>query len=329
MGLNRRGSGYADLPVNPSLAASLPTTTTIIPCLPIQAIEATPSNFSITPRSKPRVVALGGTFDHLHAAHKLLLHLALFLTGSKLIVGVVSDSLLTSKSNASLVQPLHERIRAIEQFLILRGASPPFQTHDDGREDEGNEGKVRMQVEEIHDAFGPTAYDEDIHALVISQETWSGGQAVNTLRREKGLPELELFVIDVIASSLESFDTAITTTRRPDTQRRRRSPNAQSIDEPSQESSKGSYGKTVHAGSSGDQTGKIRHEVEMEQQGMVEIGIEGEDVDAVGNGDDAGMDGGEEEVRTIDLSGQTDEKKLKELKMGSTAIRQWIAEHGE
>lgn len=34
------------------------------------------------------VVALGGTFDHLHCGHKILLSMALWITADKLIVGI-------------------------------------------------------------------------------------------------------------------------------------------------------------------------------------------------------------------------------------------------
>jgi pantetheine-phosphate adenylyltransferase len=176
------------------------------------------------PSAGPSTVALGGTFDHLHAAHKLLLHLSLFLATKKLIVGVMSDSLLSTKSNALFVQPLAERIRGVEEFLSR------CQNHSK---------EVFLDVVEIHDGLGPTAWDPDIDALVVSTETLSGGGMVNDTRRRKGFQELEVFVIDVIASRLDE-----------------------------------------------------------ESEG----------------------------VRTVDLSGERDEKRLKELKMGSTAIRQWLAE---
>ena len=174
--------------------------------------------------------ALGGTFDHLHAAHKLLLHLALFLTTNKLIVGVMTPSLLKSKSNAQLLQPLDERIRTTKDFLSRQGTG------------------VELDVVEIHDPFGPTAWDGHIQALVVSKETVSGGEAVNKKREEKGLRKLDVWVVDVIAA------------------------------EPS------------IAPSEKDQ------------------------------GDVGG-------IKTRDLSHVDDEGELKELKMGSTAIRQWIKDH--
>lgn len=38
------------------------------------------------------VVALGGTFDHLHAGHKILLSMGAWLASRKLIVGVTGKS---------------------------------------------------------------------------------------------------------------------------------------------------------------------------------------------------------------------------------------------
>ncbi|WVQ98693.1 hypothetical protein IAU59_005824 [Kwoniella sp. CBS 9459] len=161
------------------------------------------------------VVALGGTFDHLHAAHKLLLHLALFLASHKIIVGVMSDSLLGSKSDAALVQKLPERLDGVQRFLLRlggtflgpsTGAEPPSYTDravldfvaDAGPRTSSSAGRIEVAAAEITDALGPTRYDPDIQALVVSRETVSGGKAVNATRKEKGLCELDIWVVDVI-----------------------------------------------------------------------------------------------------------------------------------
>jgi len=205
----------------------------------------------------PSVVALGGTFDHLHAAHKLLLHLALFLSTRKLIIGITADALLASKSHAELVESYDHRAEAVTDFLSRHNAP-------------GGRPPVELDPVRISDVYGPTAHDPLINALVVSRETVAGGDAINKLRREKGLKELTVFVIDVIASTLEGADGP------------------------------GPEGMAVEPV---DPAG----EEDVESEGRIHVRV----------GD---------EVRTLDLSGEADEKRLKELKMGSTAIRQWIAD---
>ena len=118
----------------------------------------------------------------------------------------MADSKLTSKTNADLIEPLDKRIRTIEEFLERRGARRKLSTSQDSTPEELDDGGVRMDVVEITDPYGPTAWDEDIQALVVSHETLSGGGMVNTLRKEKGLPQLEVFVVDVIAAEVSATD---------------------------------------------------------------------------------------------------------------------------
>jgi pantetheine-phosphate adenylyltransferase len=224
-------AGYEKIPMIYFLKTLLPSAPLeILPCPPF------PSTSSLTPQSSeyPTVV-LGGTFDHLHAAHKLLLQLSHFVCSRRIIVGVMSDSLLHSKSNASLVEPLPIRIKGVEGFLSRCG--------------EG----ILIEVVEIHDPFGPSISDPDIQAIVVSKETKSGGEAVNRERKKGNLGVLQMFVIDVIASEQEEI-----------------------------------------------------------------VGQEEKDLRERAAGE------GGEMKRSRDLSQVEDEGKLKELKMGSTAIRQWI-----
>ena len=231
----------------------------MIPHPPLDETVPAGSEFSVSAPAKagPSVVALGGTFDHLHAAHKLLLHLALFLSTRKLIIGITADALLASKSHADLVESYDHRAGAVTDFLsrhnALRGRAP-----------------VELDPVRISDVYGPTGYDPNIDALVLSRETVAGGDAINKLRGEKGLRELDVFVIDVIASMLDGAEGG------------------------------GPGGTAVEPV---DPAG----EDDVEREGRIHVRVG-------------------EEVRTLDLSGEADEKRLKELKMGSTAIRQWIAD---
>lgn len=56
------------------------------------------------------VTALGGTFDHLHAGHKILLTMAASITTRKLIVGVTGSSSLSLSAlgSARLADPVRE-----------------------------------------------------------------------------------------------------------------------------------------------------------------------------------------------------------------------------
>lgn len=135
------------------------------------------------------VSAMGGTFDHLHAAHKLLLHMALFATEQRLIIGVMADRLLATKSHADVLEGLDTRLGAATAFLRRCG---------------GDARGVILDVVEIQDALGPTAWDPEISLLVVSKETLSGGEMVNRVRGEKGLSKLDMLAIDVISSEFSA-----------------------------------------------------------------------------------------------------------------------------
>ena len=61
--------------------------------------------------------------------------------------------------------------------------------------------QLEFEILPIHDIYGPTAYDPEISALVISEETQAGANSVATLRAEKGLQKLDVYVISVIANT--------------------------------------------------------------------------------------------------------------------------------
>ncbi|KAJ8472668.1 hypothetical protein ONZ45_g16571 [Pleurotus djamor] len=134
------------------------------------------------------VVALGGTFDHLHAGHKILLSMGAWITEKKMIVGVTDDALLKSKANKHLLEPLSTRIARVQEFLAL---FKPELTYD---------------VVPIEDVYGPTGWDPNVQALVVSKETLGGAASIAKHRAERGFPALETFVIDVISPSDSNLD---------------------------------------------------------------------------------------------------------------------------
>ncbi|KAJ3156510.1 hypothetical protein HDU89_004292 [Geranomyces variabilis] len=131
-------------------------------------------------------VAMGGTFDHLHGGHKILLTAALWLTRQRLVCGVMDldPPRLAKKKGAKYIESLDTRIDAVKRFLKLIRRE-----------------KLQYDVVPIADEYGPTRTDPNIQAIVGSLETKRGCEAVNTLRAENGLCALDVFTIDVISSS--------------------------------------------------------------------------------------------------------------------------------
>ena len=62
-------------------------------------------------------VVLGGTFDHIHMGHRLLLTESLLLSRQRLVVGVADGHLLESKVLPELISPCGERVEGVRAFL--------------------------------------------------------------------------------------------------------------------------------------------------------------------------------------------------------------------
>ena len=163
-----------------------------------------------------RSVAVGGTFDHLHAGHKLLLTMtALVLDpepspGWCIAVGITGDELLKNKQYREGLEDFEQRLSAVRQFLldILELISPIHTLQSTRRLDSsGPHGRtvhdvlksgLNMKYVEIFDPCGPTLTEESITGLILSGETRKGGEFVNEKRHEKGWHALEVFEVDVL-----------------------------------------------------------------------------------------------------------------------------------
>ena len=69
------------------------------------------------------------------------------------------DTLLKNKSNQHVLEKLSVRMEKVRNFLTL------FKP------------EIVSDIVPIHDVYGPTAWDPDIQALVVSKETLSGADA--------------------------------------------------------------------------------------------------------------------------------------------------------
>ncbi|KAK5676690.1 hypothetical protein LTS10_010991 [Elasticomyces elasticus] len=181
----------------------------------VQSVQQPSSTSDAKERQHNAHVAVGGTFDHIHIGHKLLLTMTLFAVDEAIdnshpecsaTIGITGDQLLVNKKHAEVLESWSDRQQAVRTFLdsILDFASTPpsVTTRDDpgpnGKSVDVHYGHLVVKCTEIQDPFGPTITDEQISALIISGETRSGGKAVNDKRTEKGWRELEVFEVDVL-----------------------------------------------------------------------------------------------------------------------------------
>ncbi|KAF2755227.1 hypothetical protein EJ05DRAFT_126862 [Pseudovirgaria hyperparasitica] len=180
-------------------------------------------------KRKHASVAVGGTFDHLHIGHKLLLSMTAFMVDRAadtldateqeqdrtIIIGITGDELLQNKKYAEHLESWSARQQFVDAYMrsIL-----DFSAHGqhlirvDERTEPGPNGHVVhvtlpsglvLQYVEIWDPFGPTITDQAISALVLSGETRRGGAAVNSKREEKAWLPLEVFEVDVLDAEEE------------------------------------------------------------------------------------------------------------------------------
>lgn len=136
-----------------------------------------------------RVIALGGTFDHLHVGHKILLSMAALCATSKIIVGVTDDSMLTKKKSAHLLEDIDVRIKRVSTFLATF-RRPMYDLERD--------------VVKLQDVAGPAGTVADIDALLFTDETVSGADFIDKEREKNGLNKLERLSIGVIGAQGET-----------------------------------------------------------------------------------------------------------------------------
>ncbi|XP_077020442.1 bifunctional coenzyme A synthase isoform X2 [Tamandua tetradactyla] len=96
--------------------------------------------------------AVGGTFDRLHNAHKVLLSVACILAQERLVVGVADKDLLKSKLLPELLQPYAERVERLSEFLVDVKPSLTF------------------DVIPLLDPYGPAGSDPSLEFLVDLEE---------------------------------------------------------------------------------------------------------------------------------------------------------------
>jgi pantetheine-phosphate adenylyltransferase len=149
---------------------------------------------------------LGGTFDHFHRGHAVLLATA-FRVGRSVSIGVTTDRFVAAhpKPFPGRIQPYAVRRRALVRWVAR---------HYRGRS---------YRAVPLKDPFGRSVED-GVDVLVLSADTLAGGRAVNAERRRLGRRSVPLEVVPVVlADDLRPISSRRVRAGEIDPQGRRRS----------------------------------------------------------------------------------------------------------
>ena len=123
-------------------------------------------------------VCLGGTFDRIHIGHERLLKIA-FEVGEEVIIGLTSDTKAKRGRVNEKLSSFKNRYTNLENFL-----SKQFD--------------INFTIVELNDDWGPGALDEDLDAIIVSEETERVASELNKKRALKGLNPLDIVTVSLI-----------------------------------------------------------------------------------------------------------------------------------
>ncbi len=127
---------------------------------------------------KYKTVATGGTFDHIHRGHTVLLAKS-FEVGDTVVIGVTSDE-FARREGKNPDQSYTERVRSLEDLIHTRFP------------------ERRYKIAKLDDYYGPGIASPEVEAIVVSKETASRVPLANDLRKAKGFAPLEVVEVDYV-----------------------------------------------------------------------------------------------------------------------------------
>jgi len=131
-----------------------------------------------------KLIGLGGTFDHLHDGHRLLLKTAAKL-GEHVAIALATEELLKNKKYHDKLESYATRENNLRKFL----------------EKELNVSQDSYIIIPLNDPFGIAVTEPKLEAHISSLETHQVSLKINEERIKKGLPPMILIIIPIINDS--------------------------------------------------------------------------------------------------------------------------------
>jgi len=126
-------------------------------------------------------IVVGGTFDHFHAGHQKLLATA-FANSKKVMIGVSTPNLHKNKLLADAIEDDTAREKSVRDYL------------------QKNNFEDRATIVPLNNIFGRTL-QEDIEAIVVTEENVPNVTLINTKRREQGFKPLHTIIVPYVLGS--------------------------------------------------------------------------------------------------------------------------------
>ena len=130
-----------------------------------------------------KIATAAGTFDYFHKGHEEFLHAA-FEVAHTIYIAITSDTFAKATRQIATITPFSNRKESVEAFLRAYGFLQ------------------RASIFELHDVYGPTLEpDCPFEAIIVTEKTLYGAKLINTLRKQKGLPELVVVQVPYVKAA--------------------------------------------------------------------------------------------------------------------------------
>jgi len=126
-----------------------------------------------------KLVGMGGTFDHLHDGHKLLLDTAFSLC-EEVHIGLTNEKMLRRKRHAAKLEDYETRKKNLEAYISTIADLD------------------RVKIFELDNPYGPPVNEPAYDGIVVSQETFMGALQINDIRVDKGYPPIVIVVVPLV-----------------------------------------------------------------------------------------------------------------------------------